>query len=651
MSAIFGALSLDGMPLPHGWALQTGRDLARLGPDRQHAWEEDGSGSGDPLTATLGHCLLNTTPESLAERQPVLSLDARHAVVMAGWLHDREELAARLGVAAGLPDSALCLAAYERWAEDCPSQLEGEFSLAVLDRRERRLFLVQSRVLALPLYLARTAGLVAFATRAAPLLHLPGVGKTLNEVAFARALLQFRFQQESWSETCFRGVERLPPASCVTLGAGPSRPRRYWDPGPVPTGPVPDHETAVAGLREQLARAVRQRARSPYPVACLLSGGLDSSSIACLVARQMDGTRLVAVASALPDGGVPGAGEDERHWIEIVGRHLGIEIDYVHPPASPGPWIFPDSFFAETESPAPSPCHYLYQELYRAAGARGARLVLDGCYGELGVSHWGDAVFSRLLRQGRWGALARAIVATARREAVSPVRAVLRELAVLLAAGRRRLRPTAAPAADAAAFLHPDLLATSQLRIADWVGPVRSPLIGAPAPAGHPQSAIRNPQAADRIGYLSPWDKAARSWEPPAAFGVASQFPLRDRRLLEYCAALPVAFTHRDGLRRHLLRASMAGILPEAVRLRTSKSPFSPDYHVRMRAGCQDAVTIAAGVAAGSAAARLLDLRRLDSALATLASGTDINDATEARLQGTLCAIQFLDWFERLPAP
>ena len=63
--------------------------------------------------------------------------------------------------------------------------------------------------------------------------------------------------------------------------------------------------------------------------------------------------------------------------------------------------------------------------------------------------------------------------------------------------------------------------------------------------------------------------------------GIQRRFPLADIGLLEFCLAAPVHLKFKDGYNRYLIRGGLTGILPSKIQWRTSKEPFSPDYHLR----------------------------------------------------------------------
>lgn len=643
MSAICGVITLDGAPVRREWLERMLEPLALIGPDRQRLLCQGNVG--------LGHCLLEVSPESALEQQPLTSEDRTLTLLFAGLLHRRQALAASLGISANeagkMPDSFLVLRAYQSWGEDSLERLDGEFALAVADQRQDALLLAQSRIAAAPVYLVRTPHLFGFATRIVPLLSLPGVNKELDERGFVRAVGNFTWKEADLAATCFRDIESLLPATA--LWVGPKRWRRwtYWQPDPKPETEFTSEAEVHAAVRERMRASVRERVRSRHPVACMLSGGLDSSSITCLAAAEVGaGQSLVAISSALPEG-VTGDAPDERPYIEIVRQHLQIPVEYITPPPSPSPWEFSDAFFARRETAVLSPRQYLYDQLIATANRHGARVLLDGAYGEAGPSAWGDGTVRALLRQRNWSAIAPELRFRAKNEQTSWARAARRHLlapllpSALRPTGRTRNRNTKAlPNPLSAGFyagLNADFLHSTGLQPAQTASQTATASLG------------RGSQGVTRISETFRWEKLESAIPGSSDLPVDVRFPFRDLELLEYCRGLPLHLAHREGWNRSLIRSAMAGILPEPIRWRLSKLPFSPDYYSRLRQTLPLAIDLCEAVPPGSLAAQLLDLPWLRQTLTACRQNPALLTLDVAiTCQGTVGAIQFLDWFERL---
>jgi asparagine synthase (glutamine-hydrolysing) len=556
------------------------------------------------------------------------SPSGRYRIFLAGELRYRFDLARRLGLLAqdarSLDDAALVANAWDRWDDEALRHLEGEFSLAVFDARDRALTIAQSVFSKGPLYYVDVGEGLAFATRVRLLLERPGVACVLDEVGFARAMSQYQIQAIDPGQTCFRGIRRLPVASALRISQTGRRAWEYWSPDPEARTPFESEADVHHEVRERLRASVADRVRDHARVACLLSGGLDSSSLTALAVEALGGpSRVVGVSAVLSAEATERDESDERPHIDVMRRHLGIDVIEVVPPDEPGPWQFPQSFFDDCEVPVHSPRHYVYRAL-SSASASVATVVLDGAYGELGPSSHGRPTVGDRLRRTGWSGLGHVLA----------VRAEHRRT-------HRSSGRLAAPLPPRAAWL---------------LGCVREEVLQSTGLAQSMEAASgpeRRPSASGRetcIGYPPDWRKTARGSAGLLSGDFDVQYPFRDRRIWEYCAGLPRRLAWRAGFDRYLLRAAMAGVLPQSIQWRESRGAFSADHFVRLHRGLRWARDVAAGVQAQEPAARLLDLEWLRGAIDRVdrAPATERHLALSMLLQGTLLGIQYLRWFDEV---
>src|SRR5262245_22055975 len=134
MSGIAGVVRFDGMPIEPGLIEGMTSALSHRGPDGLSQWSDGPVG--------MGHCLLQTTPESLGETQPLLSSDGSLVLVMDGRVDNCEEVrAALMQKGAHLrtrSDAELVLHAYERWGRDCVRHIDGDFAVVIWDAHRRQ---------------------------------------------------------------------------------------------------------------------------------------------------------------------------------------------------------------------------------------------------------------------------------------------------------------------------------------------------------------------------------------------------------------------------------------------------------------------------------------------------------------------------------
>ena len=275
MSGIVGIYHRNGAPAERALLRSLAGFLAFRGPDSVNIWRDGSIG--------LGHALLRTTQESLAEQQPA-SLDARFSITADARLDRRTELIAELRssgrkVRPNVPDSELILHAYSVWGAQCVDHLRGDFSFAVWDGRTRSLFCARDHFGIKPFYYAIGSTLFLFSNTLNCLRLHPEVSATLNEAAVGDFLLfGLNYKDDT---TTFRDIQRLPPAHCLIISAGEAKCQRYWSPPTHSSIHYSDSRDYVEHFRGLLQEAVADRLRTDR-IGILLSGGLDSSSVAAL---------------------------------------------------------------------------------------------------------------------------------------------------------------------------------------------------------------------------------------------------------------------------------------------------------------------------------------------------------------------------------
>jgi asparagine synthase (glutamine-hydrolysing) len=258
--------------------------------DTMSARGPDGSGSWASEGVAMGHRRLKVIDLSEAGRQPMVDDELGLTIVFNGCIYNHHELRRELEREGysffSKSDTEVILKAYDHWGHRCVDHFYGMFAFAIYEHRTGRLVLVRDRLGIKPLYLARFADSLRFASTLPALLAGGGVNTDLDPVAVHHYL--------SWHAvvppplTIIKGVRKLPPATLMTVEPdGQSATEPYWR---ADFTRQPDHaewgeqEWAKAVL-EALRVAVERRMVADVPVGVLLSGGLDSSLIVGLLAE------------------------------------------------------------------------------------------------------------------------------------------------------------------------------------------------------------------------------------------------------------------------------------------------------------------------------------------------------------------------------
>lgn len=309
MCGIAGICLCDGAGLPENAAAQVDamcRAMRHRGPDGQGVWSGDG--------VCLGHRRLSII-DLAGGAQPMHSADDRYHVTFNGEIYNFPELRKELE-AQGMrfrttSDTEIILAGWQVWGSDCLRHFDGMFAFALWDAQEKRLFCARDRFGKKPFFYTLQHGRLYFASELTALTDLSELTFTLSPEALMRYLA---YEYVPTPQTMYAEASSLPPAHWLELHEGKLRVERYWD------LPFPDEEDArseeeiCATYHELLARAVRRRMISDVPLGVFLSGGIDSSIVAGLMAGQSS-TPIKTFSIGFQE-----ASYDESRYARIVAR-------------------------------------------------------------------------------------------------------------------------------------------------------------------------------------------------------------------------------------------------------------------------------------------------------------------------------------------
>ncbi len=256
--------------------------LRHRGPDDEGVWAADGVG----LAATRLSVI-----DLEHGQQPMTDAAGTSAVVFNGEIVNASALRAELEAAGRVLrtrcDTEVVLHAYLHWGDDFVTRLHGMFSLALWDGERRRLVLAVDRFGIKPLFWTRRGNRLAFASEPAALLALVPDLSHGTDVAALSTLLEIGFCLPP--STPWAGVRQLAPGHRLVWQDGALEHARWWELSPPPDGtPTVSRREAARALRDELWKTVAAWRTSDVPVGSLLSGGLDSSTVARLLTDQTE---------------------------------------------------------------------------------------------------------------------------------------------------------------------------------------------------------------------------------------------------------------------------------------------------------------------------------------------------------------------------
>ncbi len=243
----------------------------------------------------FGHALTYNTPEAVYEQMPIYLPENQLFFVAEGRIDNRVELATALdiGLHSALSDGELMLKAYLKWGEAAPDKLLGDWSFAAFDVRNQELFIARDHHGYTSLFYHFANGQFVFGSSIKSLLALDFVPKKINKEYLIRGLALWH-KETGDNQTSYEGIYTLSPAHTLKLKNGQVELKRYWFPENIAPIYHKNHQDYSEELREILTEAVNARLRSYKPVASMLSGGLDSSTVSFLAAELLakQGMRL-----------------------------------------------------------------------------------------------------------------------------------------------------------------------------------------------------------------------------------------------------------------------------------------------------------------------------------------------------------------------
>jgi asparagine synthase (glutamine-hydrolysing) len=532
---------------------------------------------GESYSVALAHRRLSIIDLSPAGHQPLSNSDGSLWIAYNGEIYNhpeiRRDLESRGHQFFSNGDTEVVLRAYEEWGPACLSRFNGMWAFAILDLRENKLFCARDRIGIKPFYYAATDRGLIFASELKAIVKSGHIEAKPNDMQIHTFLYT---GQDNVYETFFEDVVPLQPGHSLTfdLDRGDFSVDCYY------TLPLGERLTGQSdedyrrGFYDQLKTSVQYRLVADVPVGTCLSGGLDSSSIVCMVDKLMreDGLKvgdsdLQCTFSARYDD----PRHDEGEYIKTVVEATRTNDHHTYPTGARLRDEV-DNFIWHHEEPLQNTSIYAQWcvfDLVNSSKDSGVKVTLDGQGGDeiLGGYHRYFATRNaNLLRHFRFG------------EFIGEARGIERHH------GQSKL----STGQQAALTLLP-------MGLKDFIRPL-FPDKGRPAwlDKKFADRCARDPRWAAHQGSAIRWDTGnAFEWDlhrsvtrgiprllryadrSSMAHSIESRVPFLDHNLVEYSLSLPDDQKIRQGMTKYVLRDSMTGILPESVRMRQSKIGFS----------------------------------------------------------------------------
>jgi asparagine synthase (glutamine-hydrolysing) len=510
--------------------------------------------------AALAHRRLSIVDLSTGQ-QPLSNEDGSVWVVFNGEIYNhaevRRDLEAHGHRYRTRSDTETIVHAYEQWGEACVHRFRGMFAFAIWDAPKRRLLLVRDRLGVKPLYWTRAHGALLFGSEIKAILA-SGLVEPQVHRAVLPEVLSTRYT--SGEDTLFHGIRKLLPGHLLVFEGGEVKTQQYWD---IPTRETPVSlplaTSPVTRFRELLEESVRLRLMSDVPLGMFLSGGIDSSAIAAIMARLID-RPLQTFSVAFKDRAF-----NELDYAREVARAIGAESHEVVIDDRDFFGALPRLVWHEDEPiahPSSVPLYFV-----SALARQHVTVVLTGEGSDELLAGYGK--YPRVAWNWRAGTAYETVLPRALRAAIA--RGVVPRLPRKLA--RYATRSFLAMDRSPEAMIFDNF---ASIRLADQQALLAPGLRGAATRAGAYGPSVDyfnrlngSSTLLDRLLYsdIKTYlvELLMKQDQMSMAASIESRVPFLDHKLVEYAATLPDAWKLSGFTTKRVLRESMKGLLPESI--------------------------------------------------------------------------------------
>ncbi len=566
MSGIAGILFHHARPVNSVDLIRMIKAIAHRGPDDEGHWTEGCIG--------LAHRMLWTTPESLFEKLPHIHNSGRYVITADTRIDNRDHLINILGLndcgKRVITDCQIALAAYIKWGLNCLDRLIGDYAFAIWDKKESLLFCARDHIGVKPFYYYHSDKLFCFSSEIKSIFCLPEIPRKLNELKIAYHIATYF---EDKSITHYKDIFRLPPAHYLIVKDGRKKLGSYWSLDPEYEIRYNSDKEYAEAFREIFVTAVKDRLRSAYPIGSTLSGGLDSSSIACVsrnLLKEQGQERLhtfSAIFPSLPKTDLRKI--DERSFIEKVLSTGGFSPHFIEADRL-SPLSDLEKLTRTADEAVLAPNLYIHHALYKTASENGVRIFLDGIDGDTTVSH-GLELLPELISKGNVNSLIKEAKGIANKSKFSyqkiiliyGIKPLLPNMALKLF---NRLLKNNDTSPDYDMVINPKFRKSIGLD-QHITYEVKKTSLFFSAKEAH----LSSLNSGLNTHALQQLDNAAVS------FCIEPRYPFFDRRLQEFCLAIPPHIKLKNGWGRYIMRRAMEDILPYEIQWRPLKANLSPN--------------------------------------------------------------------------
>jgi asparagine synthase (glutamine-hydrolysing) len=516
--------------------------IRHRGPDDEGIFQDDNIGLGIKRLAMV---------DEKKGHQPIYNEDKTLCIILNGEIYNYNEVTKSLKhqdhVFLTEGDTEAVIHAYEEWKEDCLQKLNGMFTFAIWDKKNKSLFIARDRLGIKPLYYYYDAKGFVFASEIkALLIDKDIISEPNNSAIYSYLVTGFQYT----NETFFKNIKELQPGHYMVINSEGLKIRKYWD---IPDEKTPEtkeirntHSVDRSNINKfltLLTDAINIRIPPNFPITYYLSGGIDSSAIVCLAEKLVKNKKseesVVLTASYNTKW-------DEAVYAEEVNKLVRAKMTYVFP-SSVASWKDLKEFVYYMDEPVAVLNYYVYWCLAKVTKTK-SRIIFMGQGPDEFLAGHGEHFISyikELVSEKKYAKILKELIPRRERCDIFNVLYallgdfVLRSKSILIASllDKKFLKLHKSPANTQSKPHYARARALRESLMWD-VKQERLPM------------------------HLRVGDRMS------SAFSIELRCPFLDHRIIEYSFTLPSNYKIRDGETKYIMREAVKGVIPESVRKR-----------------------------------------------------------------------------------
>lgn len=520
--------------------------------------------------AYFGASVTNVSIQSKYETVPYVDEYSNYVITADAILDNRQNLLNELNFPREewkqTPDSIIILEAYKYWGNECAKHLLGDFAFAIYDTEKNSLFCARDQVGKRTLYFYNDNRYFAFSTNMTAILKIMEKKCPLNDRWIADFLsFDGPLHELDANQTVFKDIKQLLPATILYLNEKFMNTEQYWKPCIDKAVHLKSSQEYAVRLKEVFSQAVHARLKTDGNVGILLSGGIDSGSVASIAAMRLaEQDKVLRAYSSVPFGGFQNRINkrrcpDETEYIESLKlKYENIEHLYC-PLEEKNPITNMDKYLNLLEHPYKfiENCYWM-NELTSLAALDGCRTLLNGQFGNASISYGPMSVHvMTLIRKKKYFTLIRDLKYYCKfmdYRMWSEIKKILKVLlpdSMLRILGHEQTITENAPIND-------DL--AKKWHVDDRLKEYKAgKYVSDKMDIYDMRELFMSPRILSQLGGVD----TKFSLE----YGIQVRDPSLDLQVVEYCYSVPYHQYVNKGKERELIRIAMEGILPDKIRL------------------------------------------------------------------------------------